>query len=1114
MPRAPRSRPEPKSARPRRPAGARAPRKAGPASTGRATESESATSPAPARLISPSRIARYYFHECRRYLRYSSTPKEAWEAEGVPAPPYDHSPVTAAILEGGYTWEEEVVRSRLAGRVHLADARPGTPLKDRIHSADATRRLIAALEPGESIYQPTLITPPGFYEQYGLDSSIVQMADCRPDLITCDDSPEGPVLRVVDIKASPGLKLSHRIQATLYSLILRHVLADWCRGDLRVDDHAAIWLAQADAPALFDTRAIRPPLEDFLEREVQGLLERPADQAPWHVYYRCEWCPYFDHCRAEMATTDDISRVPYLSGYAKQFLHVLEPPVRTLADLEGLLDDPARRPSLDDCASLRGRSDRLRLQVESMRTGDVRVHPGATLAMPRGENVRLVITIQTEPVSGQVYAYGILAQGLKDVLGENPRPMVEVARSPHPECSAELERQLRPALYGVLRPLHDHNVRDGEWKAQKSLQAYTFDTYERDRLSEVLMRRLDDPEVAEEALQAFFHFQRPELIQARNQPADEAVFPVVVLVDVLRDRVALPLDVSYRLADAVRLLMPTQFGFAYTDNDYYAFPLSNQMRLRRHLRRLAPGQGRVRRADRARGPQPADGHQQPGQWHPRAPGRGRAHAGRLAPEVPPALGLRPPPADPVAAGLRGPARVGPRLPGHPRASDGTAGRAAARRRDPATHPPRRRPLPRGFLAARQSSRDRLVPQPHPHRGVRGRRRRPAELRRLRLEGPGLSAGPPHGLGRCRRHRGARRGPGRRAPPRAEDGTGLPHAPAGNGLFARAAVHRLQRRPRPEATRRARPPAGLPVRRPDRAAAGGGAAVVGGAVDPQGRARAGAAARHDSQPARGVRGDRRARSPPGLGAARHRQDPLPGDGRALPGRGPPRRPQVVPNPADGLHPCGHRQRAAQGGRAPAGPSDRPRRVPHPQARRDPAGRHGRRGGYAGQGRQGRLALGRRRARVALRRHRVEDPPGRGRGSRRPRRHRRGVAAPRPRGVDRAGRPEADDPPADRGRRQAASADLAGHLSRPPARPTGVARLAVRVPQASGPRGPVHRDPARELADEPHALHLPGRAGLHARLHQRHARGRRAGCVWPGPHRATIWPTPWSIPITRW
>ena len=150
--------------------------------------------------------------------------------------------------------------------------------------------------------------------------------------------------------------------------------------------------------------------------------------------------------------------------------------------------------------------------------------------------------------------------------------------SPHPECSAELEREFVRALYGLLKPVHDFNVRAGEWKLQKSLQAYTYDTYERDRLSEVLLRRVADPEVAEEALQVFFHFQRPELIQTKNQPSDEVVFPVVVLVDVLRDRLALPLDITYRFPDAARLLMPKQFGFTYQENDYFSFALSNQMR--------------------------------------------------------------------------------------------------------------------------------------------------------------------------------------------------------------------------------------------------------------------------------------------------------------------------------------------------------------------------------------------------------------------------------------------------------------------------------------------------------------------------------------------------------
>ena len=115
----------------------------------KAGKPKEATSSVPVKLISPSRIARYFFHECPRYLRYSSTPKELWDVEGVPAPPFDHSPVTAAILEGRiHLGGGGRCRPGSQGRVFIADAKPGTRLKDRVFGAAETRRSLAGLEPG------------------------------------------------------------------------------------------------------------------------------------------------------------------------------------------------------------------------------------------------------------------------------------------------------------------------------------------------------------------------------------------------------------------------------------------------------------------------------------------------------------------------------------------------------------------------------------------------------------------------------------------------------------------------------------------------------------------------------------------------------------------------------------------------------------------------------------------------------------------------------------------------------------------------------------------------------------------------------------------------------
>jgi hypothetical protein len=59
----------------------------------------------------------------------SSTPKKRRAEEGIPTDLADQRPVTEAILEGGYAWEEAVVGKLLAGKVHLAQADAGTALR-------------------------------------------------------------------------------------------------------------------------------------------------------------------------------------------------------------------------------------------------------------------------------------------------------------------------------------------------------------------------------------------------------------------------------------------------------------------------------------------------------------------------------------------------------------------------------------------------------------------------------------------------------------------------------------------------------------------------------------------------------------------------------------------------------------------------------------------------------------------------------------------------------------------------------------------------------------------------------------------------------------------------
>src|ERR1700676_2129715 len=69
---------------------------------------------------SPSTIARYFFHDCERFLYYSSVSPEERKRRGIPRPAFDQSPLVGAILESGYQWEREVLERLLRGKVVIA----------------------------------------------------------------------------------------------------------------------------------------------------------------------------------------------------------------------------------------------------------------------------------------------------------------------------------------------------------------------------------------------------------------------------------------------------------------------------------------------------------------------------------------------------------------------------------------------------------------------------------------------------------------------------------------------------------------------------------------------------------------------------------------------------------------------------------------------------------------------------------------------------------------------------------------------------------------------------------------------------------------------------------
>lgn len=525
--------------------------------------------------LSPSRIARFFYHECDRYLRYHATAAELRDREGVPEISWDASPVTAAILEGGYAWEEEIITGRLKKKVRVA--RGTGRLHERAHSVKASLNILRGLTGDEAVYQPTLKVPKNFYDRYGINPKLCDFPPCRPDLIQV--AADGR-LRIIDIKASSALKASHRIQVTLYALMLRDILKD--QGlDLPLDmETGGVWLYGQDKPEWFDLGFSMGPVEQFLSQRLKDIFLPSPDETAWHLFYRCEWCNFFDHCRAEAENKQSVSLIPYLSVGGRGYLRKNGPhggkPVHSLEDFKSLLSEDSADQILDGCGSLRGKKDRLINALTAMQNQEVILHGGSSLALPINESVRIMLTLHDDPVSGQIYAAGFRRFKGKTVYdGKAAVDAIFTAESL--DACGQTQADFLKALFNELKILDDYN-QGRPWREQKTLQAYVFDSFELKLFNRLLQDAAKKPELAPMALRLLFYFQDTALADEDEHPAEDVPFPVIVLTHVIRRLAALPAPISLRLPDAVNWLPSPDFTFYFDPSDIFWFDLSNTLK--------------------------------------------------------------------------------------------------------------------------------------------------------------------------------------------------------------------------------------------------------------------------------------------------------------------------------------------------------------------------------------------------------------------------------------------------------------------------------------------------------------------------------------------------------
>jgi DNA replication ATP-dependent helicase/nuclease Dna2 len=533
--------------------------------------------------LTPSAVARYFFLDCDRYLRYWAAPDFERMSGAVPERTFDHSPLMQAVLESGLSWEEKVVQQLLVGRVLIA---PGEgPLSERRFTAPATVERLRTEPVGRFLYQATLRAPQQFYDAYGLDPARVALGDWHPDLIEVREDPDGErLLRVIDVKRGDSLQLGYRVQVLLYALALEAVLANAGISGVRADlQTGAVWLGEQLEPETFDMRPLRPHLEQFLRRVQIDLFDKPPQAAFWHVSFNCERCSYYESCRQEMQQTEDISQLTNLTTHGKK--HLVQLGIRTRPQLASFLARPDADRELSLCASLAGERHYLEGRLTAFRDGRPQSHGSATV-LPVGENVAVFLILQREPLGRRTYLAGLLVHAKTETVGifspevrtllfdaaGKPQPHVLIAEQPA-DVPAIRGRFLR-LLYQVLLDVHRANV-GRDWTEQRSLQVYAHTDRDQEQLTAWLLEGLREPDLSVPAMDLLLYFQGPDLILTDEHPGQPVPFPVVVLQNALTKLLALPVEVSYTLPETIQALGSK---YPYPRKDYYHYPLGHGLR--------------------------------------------------------------------------------------------------------------------------------------------------------------------------------------------------------------------------------------------------------------------------------------------------------------------------------------------------------------------------------------------------------------------------------------------------------------------------------------------------------------------------------------------------------
>ncbi len=415
--------------------------------------------------------------------------------------------------------------------------------------------------------------------------AMVEIGETIADLLRRDVVDGRDVFTVIDVKATRRSTSFHKAQVAFYAMLLDGILKGLGRGGM-VSELGEIWhipdggdmsgrepAIEAFALAPY-TRMVSAFIEDDLRRILAPALRKGVNETFFHVYFKCEECPYLaKHCfeaiSADRAPTErDVSAVAGMSHEAKRALKrfaITDVAVLASANLEGRAGlgwSMQRRASLYAC------------RASSLARGEmVRTTELYSLLMPPRVDTAIYLSADFDPIGDRLATIACLIDRGGDA---EPPATIRVITSGSRQDEAQALVDVFEAVLGELADIDRHNDSVGNGSPQ-AIHAHLFmyEATEAEAIQGAVKRHMSDPRVRSGLLNMIRLFPPEDVVP---EPEFRGIhhLPATAVRMVIDQLIALPVTVSNDLAQVSQALGDAgRLDCAYRPGEQFRRPFSS-----------------------------------------------------------------------------------------------------------------------------------------------------------------------------------------------------------------------------------------------------------------------------------------------------------------------------------------------------------------------------------------------------------------------------------------------------------------------------------------------------------------------------------------------------------